>query len=170
MKLDHKDYCTHVENLEDRDILTRKLFDVNMRLFHANKYYRDVVLECFDYICFCSSMEKEGYKKPHGWSGANAGIPFNIIAIEHDGETIGMINPTMILGDVKNIVKSNCGSLTLDHPIPVERSTQVFVDYYDEDGKLQRKSFGRHPGFTIQHEIEHNQGILINNLQEVYRI
>ena len=75
----HLDWCTHVQFESDKDILTRKNFDVNMRLFHANAEYRKIIQNISNYIGNCAVTTKEGYKTPHGWSGANAGFPFNII-------------------------------------------------------------------------------------------
>lgn len=153
----HEDYCTLLKNVEDRDILTRKLFDVNMRLFKSSPGYRDVVLAACEYIRWCSVTEKAGYKKPHGYSGANAGIPFNIIAIK--GEV--MINPHLkrIIGDRRQS-KSNCGSLLLPEPIDIWRWGKVVINYYDMDGNLRAKT-GYLP--TEQHEIDHNKGILITD-------
>ena len=79
-----------------------------------------------------------------------------------------MINPTIISKSTeKEPGYSNCGSLTLDQPILVWRPSSVEVDWYDEEGKHHRKSFNRkQEGFTIQHEIDHNLGILITDRQK----
>ncbi len=117
----HSDYCTHIKNPEDKDVLTRKLFDVNMRLFNTSVQYQNIILSICNYIHWNTKTEKEGYKKPHGFSGANAGIPFNIIGVNR-GVTDIMINPK-ILKTYGNKVESesNCGSLTLEKPIKIWR-------------------------------------------------
>lgn len=155
----HEDRCTLLKNGGvEKDFLTRKLFDVNMRLFHINDDYRSIVQCCVEYIRECAMTEAEGYKKPHGYSGANAGIPFNIIALA-DGTV--MINPTYAeVGPGTKESLSNCGSLLLEKPISIWRWARVVVDYYNRDG-IKCQTEGYLP--TVQHEIDHNNGILITN-------
>lgn len=155
----HSDYCTHIKNEEDKDILTRKLFDVNMRLYKTSEPYRNIVQQCAEYLLWWVETEKEGYKKPHGVSGANAGIPFNIVAIP--GEV--MLNPKITYEsgeDGRKKSMSNCGSLTLEEPIEIWRYEYVDVEYFRLDGTSATKS-GYLP--TLQHEIDHNNGILITD-------
>ena len=163
----HENFCTHIKNEEDKDILTRKLFDVNIRLFNSNSQYRDIIFSICEYIKFSSKTEKEGYKKPHGWSGANAGIPFNIIAVNRQGNTDIMINPKILKSyGTKIESESNCGSLTLEKPIKITRNEFIDIEYYKVDGKkyIENKVDRKSGGLTIQHEIEHNLGILITDL------
>ena len=151
----HEDFCTVYKYLADRDILTRKLFDVNLRLYKSSKQYRGIVRDCAAYILWCAQTEKEGYKKPHGYSGANAGIPFNIIATPEEV----MLNPKIIVASEEMVESlSNCGSLCLDNPIPIHRHTRITFTYYDLDLVLHQTT-GRY--LTIQHEIDHNNGVLI---------
>lgn len=161
----HSDYCTHFNNLEDKDILTRKLFDVNVRLYNLQGEYYNLIKGICYFIKDCGYFEKEGYKKPHGWSGANSGIPFNIISVNR-GVTDVMINPKILKRYGKKIEsESNCGSLTLKEPIKIFRDEFIDIEYYKIDGKKYvEKKIGRgQGGFTIQHEIEHNLGILITD-------
>jgi Polypeptide deformylase len=158
MRPQHTDYCTLLRNPEDRDILTRKLFDVNMRLFKSSPGYHQIIMDICEYLRWCAQTEKDGYKKPHGYSGANAGIPFNIIALA-DGMV--MINPHY--GDVgpdRVESLSNCGSLMLEKPIKIWRWRRVQVHYFNPDG-VKCELEGYVP--TIQHEIDHNLGILITD-------
>lgn len=155
----HEDYCTLFKNEEDQDILTRRLFDVNMRLFKVNSQYRQLVLQAAHYIRFCAQTEKDGYKKPHGYSGANAGIPFNIIALA-DGTV--MLNPRITNRQGERLSISNCGSLMLDTPIRIRRAAYCEVDYFDTEGNSSAMG-GYLP--TVQHEVEHNLGILITDLE-----
>lgn len=162
----HSDYCTHISNPEDVDVLTRPLFDVNMRLFATSAEYKAIVLQVCDYIKWCCETEKEGYKKPHGWSGANAGIPFNIIAVMRNGEAVVMINPK-ILNNMGRVipVMSNCGSLTLPESIRVDRHKYINLAYYDTSGQFCYEAAvdRAEMGFTIQHEVDHNLGTLITD-------
>ena len=159
--LKHSDVCTHISNPEDVDILTRKLFDVNLRLYETSEQYRDIVTDCCDYIHWAATTTREGYKTPHGFSAANGGIPFNIIAIA-DGDVI--INPEIAGFSGERLSMSNCGSLTLDKPIKIRRYAQVTVQGWtqDIDGTLVPYSkTGYLP--THQHEIDHNNGVLITD-------
>lgn len=172
-KLKIEDHITHIDNPEDLPFLKTKLFDVNMRLFNSSEKYRDIIMWCCEYIQFLAMTEMEGYKKPHGMSGANAGIPFNIIGIvENRGEENEschiMINPKIIGHSVKmEETSSNCGSIRLEKSIKVMRWHEIRITYYDTDGNFTESVFGRKQGgFTIQHEIDHNLGILITDRYE----
>lgn len=160
----HSDFCTHIDNKEDKDILTRKLFDVNMRLFKTSQEYKNIVLHVCEYLKWSTVQEKEGYKRPHGWSGANAGIPFNIICVMNEGRPLIMINPRMRTDGEIQDVRSNCGSLTLTAPVTIYRQRFTYVEFYNEEGKFcEWHQIPPTPGFTIQHEVEHNLGILITD-------
>lgn len=165
MTLLHSDYCTHLKNDEDKDILTRRLFDVNFRLMKTSESYYELVRFACEYIAWCASTDKQGYKKPHGFSGANAGIPFNIIAVMVKGDPVVMINPKITAKYGEPVrSKSNCGSLTLDKQIDIYRHEFIDVEFYDLEGKKTTwTKVPSKPGFTIQHEIDHNLGILITD-------
>ena len=157
--LKHEDVCTLLKNLEDKDILTRKLFDVNLRLMKTSLEYKAIVLKACEYIRELAMTEREGYKKPHGFSGANAGIPWNIIALA-DGRV--MINPKILSNHNGEVTYgySNCGSLLLPEPIKVSRWTRITFEYWDRD-LIRHAVAGHYP--TVQHEIDHNNGILITD-------
>ena len=154
--LKHLDVCTHIRNAEDRDILTRKGFDVNLRLMRTSPQYREIVLSACRYILELATTTREGYSQPYGYSGANAGIPWNIIA-NRNGTL--MINPHILAASGRFRVHStDCGSLTLEKPIYVNRCREVTIEYWD----MALTHFivtGHYP--TEQHEIDHNLGILI---------
>lgn len=164
----HEDYVTHINNEEDVVYLRTKAFPVNMRLFKTSKEYKAIVLQCCNYLREICLNTKEGYKKPHGISGANLAIPFNIIGVtrnrNQDNEYCQiMINPEIHAYSTEKIItQSNCGSLTLEKPINVKRSNLISVEYYDEEGKIHYDRFSRtEAGFSIQHEVDHNNAILI---------
>ena len=151
----HEDFCTLLRNGgDDADILTRKLFNVNMRLFQASKEYKEIIQHISSYLQWCATTEKVGYSKPRGYSGANAGIPFNIIVA--NGKL--MINPVLTHQTGTRVVASNCGSLLLPEPIPIARFANIQVDYLDLAGE-KKSAAGFLP--TVQHEVDHNNGILI---------
>lgn len=170
MKPKHDDFITYIKNKEDIPYLRTNLLNANMRLFKTSAPYREIILQCCSYIRFLALTEMNGYKKPHGMSGANAAIPFNIIGIvrnrgQKDEYCQIMINPHIIeyLGD-EVLSESNCGSIRLEKPINVRRRESVFMEYYDETGQGYRSPFTRaQESFTIQHEVDHNKGILITD-------
>lgn len=168
----HEDYITHIKNEEDVVYLKTKHFPVNMRLFHSSSEYKAIILQQCQYIRQNCLDTKEGYKKPHGMSSANCGLAFNIIGVTQNRGTDKevckiFINPVIneYAGEVVETT-SNCGSLTLKEPIKVKRHTIINVTYYDEQGKIWRHDITREFGaFTIQHEVDHNLGILITDYQ-----
>jgi peptide deformylase len=170
----HSDYITHLKNEEDVVYLKSKHFPVNMRLFETSPEYKAIILQQCDYIRRLCLDTKEGYKKPHGMSSANAGLAFNIIGItrnrnKHDEYCEIMINPviTRYFGDVVNTL-SNCGSLTLPDKIVVYRYKTIRVSWYNEEGVEKNAIFGiDNNSFTIQHEVDHNLGILITDKSEL---
>jgi peptide deformylase len=164
------DEITYIGYEEDILFLRTKLFNVNMRLFATSFGYAQIISNICEHIKWLAVTEMEGYKKPHGMSGANAGIPFNIIGIVENRGKVGeycriMINPE-ILEYSKEMVQTstNCGSIRLKKHINVLRADAVYVKYYTQKGEEERKWFTRKQGsFTIQHEIDHNLGILITD-------
>lgn len=168
--LNHEDYITHINNDEDIVYLRTKHFPVNMRLFHSSPEYKAIILQQCEYIRSLCLDTKEGYKKPHGMSSANAGLSFNIIGVTMNRGTSEeyckiFINP--IIEEYKGKVVeslSNCGSLTLANPVKINRYTRIVVSYCDEKGDIYRENFDRSTSaFTIQHEVDHNLGILITD-------
>lgn len=166
----HSDYITHINNKEDEIYLRSKLLPVNMRLFNSSPEYKAIILQQCEYIKQNCLETKEGYKKPHGMSAANLGLSFNIIGIVINRNTakedcLIMINPRIYgHGDSTITVKSNCGSVTLAHPIDVLRYERVLVKWFSIDNKQGERWFSReHGSLTIQHEVEHNLGILITD-------
>lgn len=175
MNLKIEDHITHINNEEDIPYLRSKLLDVNIRLFKSSKHYRSLVIDACNYIKWLCSETMEGYKKPHGMSGANAGVPWNIIAITRnrgkDDEWYQiMINPRIIKYDGEIIsTESNCGSIRLEKPIKVKKHSVIFMEYYTEKGDKMDTGFARHEGaFTIQHEIDHNLGVLITDKGRIW--
>lgn len=172
MKIEN--YLTYIDNAEDLPFLKTKLFDVNMRLFKSSSEYKEVILTCCKHIEFLARTTFEGYKKPHGMSGANAGIPFNIISIVRNRGKINeyletMINPKITWSSAPRFtteVESNCGSIRLKKPIKVKRANTIWLNYYDKNGDyIQGYRYREDCGFTIAHEVDHNLGILITDKQ-----
>lgn len=164
------DYLTHIDNVEDISYLRAGMYDVNMRLFGSSRTYRQIVQGCCHYLRKLALTEMAGYKLPHGMSGANIGIPFNIIGVvknrgRYDADCRIMINPKIINYSQETVeTLSNCGSIRLPDSIPITRSTKIGVEFFDIDGKCFIETFGRGEGaFTIQHEVDHNNGILITD-------
>jgi len=153
---------------DDNDILHRKLFDVNIRLFNINKKYRKLILNTVSYMKKIAKKKFEDYSPAKGISGANVGIPFNIIGVLdkniYKDKWVFFLNPEIVSrSGVKETVKSNCGSLLLKEPIKVNRHKWVQLKYYNLKGEKKIGYFNGRYGYTIQHEVNHNNGILINS-------
>lgn len=150
------------------DMLHRKLFDVNIRLFNVNKEYRKLILNIVSYMKKVAKREFEDYTGAKGVSGANVGIPFNIIGVKNNNKWDFFLNPRYVKRSwKKEITKSNCGSLLLKNVIKIKRYKWIKVEYYNLKGKKEIDYFNGHYGHTMQHEIEHNQGVLITDKKEV---
>lgn len=159
---------------EDDDCLHRPGFDVSVRMFNENKAFNKVIHEIIDYMKTVLCINFRDYNKLKGISGANIGIPLNIVAVMHNNIVEVFINPSITkVSRSKITVLSNCGSLNLPKPINVERHTWIQVKWIDVDGKQHEKHFTAHNNdvevpniaLTLQHEIDHNKGVLIINLK-----
>jgi hypothetical protein len=165
--LTNADICTNFANLEDKDILTRPLFAVNMRLFRTSPGYKALVLAACAYLVECCGHEQGGKDSYIGYSGANAGIPWDIIAVRRGGGVDVMINARLRPnGNPPKVLSyEGCGSLPALGPMYVERDAQIEVEYFDLGGefRLEFKVSQDQGGFVIQHEVDHNDGILLTD-------
>jgi peptide deformylase len=160
-------YTTHIRYPEDVPYLTTKLLDVNIRLLKCNSEYRELVSQAFRMIGEYALRKAEDYAHPFGFSGANAGIPWNIISYvvgrgTERARSVVMINPKIISAEGEVIARSNCASVVLPESIPIRRFERITVSWFDLLGEEHtthhdRASYSR----TIQHEVDHNLGILV---------
>ena len=160
------------KNEECDTYLTKALFPVNMRLYTSSKPYKEIIRTAFSHMRKLMKLEKfEDYPELSGISGANVGVPWNIIIVrlreeKLKGELFHMINPVIIEKSTEvKTTQSNCGSLNLPNRVIIKRHLWVKVYYFNLKGKKRVKNFVMKKGTagTIQHEVEHNQGILITD-------
>ena len=147
-------------------ILINPSFEVNMRLFNASDGYKFSVLVAIDHMIETMHKDFDNYPEIKGISGANVGIPYKIIVVKKKNDVdLVMINPKIIRHSKKKVkAKTNCGSVNLCESIEVKRYCWVIVEYYNRKGSKCCEKFDReHYGFTIQHEIDHVNGILITD-------
>jgi len=150
---------------DDNDILHRKLFDVNIRLFNDNKKYRKLILSIVSYMKKVAKKRFKDYTPAKGISGANVGIPFNIIGVlNKNNKWYFFLNPEIINRSAKEeATLSNCGSLLLKNSIKVKRYKWIELEYYNLKGQKRSTYFNGKYCYTIQHEVDHNNGILITS-------
>jgi peptide deformylase len=162
-----KDYMVQIKERQN-GTLTRKLHDVNIRLYNNNKEYCKIIKSIINLMSQILFMDFKDYPPLKGISGANIGIPFNIIGIKINSATKHMLNPKIIKRAGKDIkLTSNCGSLLLSENAAVLRSEIIEVTYYNLNGEKKIERFSESDGgFTIQHEIEHNSGITLLNTKK----
>lgn len=168
------DFLTYIKNLEDLPYLRSRLLPVNMRLFKANPRYRALIQACCEYLRDVSLMDLEGYGRPFGMSGANLALPFNIVGlVRARGKALAsceiLMNPEILNyeGPLSH-VKSNCGSIRLPESIQVLRYERIRVRYCNETGEPLVRTFDHKWGaFTLQHEVDHNEGVLITDYGRV---
>ena len=159
---------------EHDDCLHRPLFPVNVRLYNDNAGYRSVIQDIVEYMFEVTIKKFKDYPTLRGLSGANVGIPYNIVVLRSpDYNNLVYINPVIIKkwGGTRT-VESNCGSLNLKEKIEVERHKKILVSLYEYDFEIQGPKdplkqtdeiFTGADASTMQHEIDHNNGILITN-------
>lgn len=145
------------------EILRRPCFPVNLRLMRNNPGYFKIISDIVAHMKLVMATKFSDYAHLQGISGANVGIPFNIVIIYHKEKMLVMLNPVVISkSKLSKVTLSNCGSINLAKPIKVRRATEVTVRYvpFTGDPCLEHKEEIFKSG-TVQHEIEHNLGILI---------
>lgn len=174
MSLQIDDVMTWMRHLEDRPYLESQFLDVNMRLFRSSKGYRRIILEICKELRVLALSELEGYGWPFGISGANTGIPLNIIGrVLYRGTKRAncqiMINPCILgYSNARHLAQSNCGSIRLVKPLTIRRYDWVLVKWFDEEGLSHTATFTQSMGGdTIQHEVDHNRGVLITEREAV---
>ena len=168
-------------NEEDSSILHTKLPDINIRLFKsARAGYRSFIYGIVMYMSGIMKIDFDDYDtKLKGLSGANVGIPLNIVCIRIEGdkglpkdytkyislpEVFFYLNPKIVKHSKgATIVSSSCGSLADGRPVKVARYLWVDVEHYNLDGEKELHRYHRPYSCTFQHEIDHNSGILITD-------
>jgi len=158
-----KEQLLHIDEQQSH-MLEVPLFDVNMRLYMSNKRYKKIVTDAISHMCKVLNTKFSDYPELKGISGANVGIPFNLVVVKKDdGTHLVMINPKITkYGRHTKIVKSNCGSINLKEPIKVRRWKFIKAVYHDLGGAVVEDTFtDKDYAFTVQHEVDHNRGITI---------
>lgn len=180
MKL--KNYSVQNGEKDDK-VLHSKSCNVNMRLLKHSSYYREVINAILGTMKEIFYLKCNDYGAIQGISGPNLGIPLRIIMLrmrrEKDGKHINglpdklaldselpallcMLNPRITSkSSEKYTAKSNCGALLFKTPINIERFEWVQVSFFDVGGRLCKYRFHKPIAATIQHEIDHLNGILI---------
>lgn len=160
-----------VQDGEHHDhILHNLCHPVNIRLLKNNSSYRSLVEVIIFHMLDVFQTNFDDYVELKGLSGANVGIPFNIIVLATENEPLVMINPKVIK-ESKNTktVISNCGSINLAEPIEIKRFKKIRVRYVQFNQRGTNSFFTVEKTFntsTVQHEIDHNLGILITDKKE----
>lgn len=150
----------------DDDCLHKQGFNVNIEMFQKNKAFNEIILGIIEYMTTILNTNFEDYPKLRGISGANVGIPFNIVVLKNENLDCVFINPIITKKSHSKIsALSNCGSVNLSKQIRIKRYTWVWVKWVDIRGKHHEQKFKTNTPnsicLTLQHEIEHNKGILI---------
>lgn len=151
---------------DENEILRGRMYDVPMRIYESSRDYRKLIKSVIRRMEKIVKKGFDDYPIVSGVSGANIGIPLNIIVVKdlETGKITPMINPKIIIhSQTQRDFKTNCGSLLLEEKITVRRPDTIRVNYYDMKGRTCVKNFKDQVAATIQHEIDHNSGILITD-------
>jgi|WetSurMetagenome_2_1015567.scaffolds.fasta_scaffold06573_6 peptide deformylase len=146
------------------DYLHRRLFPVNIRLYQNNGHYYAMIHSIVGYMKRILETKYDDYTSLKGISGANIGVPFNIIVVKNASDYLVMLNPSIDYAKGNQQVSSNCGSLVLPKPIPVMRAEDIVVSYCNLEGRIRTfNTSNKQLSATLQHEILHNMGKLITD-------
>jgi peptide deformylase len=155
---------------EESDALRHELPDVNIRLFNNNESYRKLILHAIEYLEWHLKCIFEDIGSTKGVSGAVLSIPWNIIAYKDQTNTTRVcINPKITNESLSKVItKTSCGAFSVKNNIYVKRNSTIDMEFYDVNGhKVIQKGITKDMGgYSIQHEVEHNQGICIVDKQE----
>lgn len=155
----------------DDDCLHRSGFDVNVQMFQKNKSYNKIILGIIDYMLLLLKTNFKDYTPLKGISGANIGIPLNIVIVADNKGNHVFINPSILNKSVTKItISTNCGSVNLPEPIKKDRHRWIKLQWMDVKGVHHKEKFtvekSKSMTLTLQHEINHNKGILITDNEE----
>jgi peptide deformylase len=110
---------------------------------------------------FISSLKETMLKKDGaGLAARQVGRDENIFVINSGASIQTFINPHILYRSMKKIdFEEGCLSFPKVYGM-VKRSKSILIKYYDELGQLHVKKFSNLQGVIIQHEYDHNRGIL----------
>lgn len=149
----------------DDSTLKNPVFPVNIRLFRTAPFYRQIIMDCIQYMESHLNMNFEDYHNHRGISGAELGLPWNIIAYKIGMKKKFCLNPRILSrSNDGTTTETSCGAMMkLGRKVKVFRAARIDMEYYDLKGqRIVEKNIGRvEGGFTIQHEVDHNNGISI---------
>lgn len=169
-------------NEKQSQVLHGNSFEVNMRLLKSSAKYRSIINKILKVMRTFFYEKFDDYDDAKGISGPNIGIPLRIVGarirkpcgdfveglpgiLKENKATdpiLFMINPKISepVGKFYQ-AKTNCGSVLLKDPIEISRPNSITVSYNTIDGAWVLCIFERPIASTIQHEIDHINGITI---------
>ncbi len=96
-----------------------------------------------------------------GLAATQVGVLRRVFVFVHDGEDRVFVNPTIAeRADESATDDEGCLSLR-EVLVPVERSTAVTIEGFDETGNALRLEFEQPTARVVQHELDHLDGVLI---------
>lgn len=139
------------------DVLCKVSVDVKLPFTDVNDY---------------NTLEKlTEWEKKHsnsqGLSAIQIGVPIRIAVVKIKGKMIDIINPSLIFTFGKQKSNESCHSLNNDRFL-LTRPLLGIVRYYDRYGKKHYMFLGKRYIRLINHEIDHMDGILINEKGKPY--
>jgi peptide deformylase len=186
-KVSLKDHSVQLSEAEYNDVLTRPSCKVNLSLMQTSRDYRTMIYGIKAVMINAFHKKYSDYEPLHGISGPNIGIPLQILgfktkdktgkliegmpkAFEDNPESVPdimfMLNPVVLAESFSTYTaESNCGALLLYKPIKVKRYSWVNVEYTNFDLETTFHIFGKPVAATIQHEIDHLNGLTILDRQ-----
>lgn len=151
---------------DDKRMIHKPVFGVNMRLFRSSPFYRQIVMDMVNYMDAHLNMTFEDYSGQRGIAAPQLGLPLAIIGFKHRGKNKFCINPKIISKSKEgDSTETNCGSLRLAKGVKVFRHNLIDLEYFNLKGeRIIEKNIGKwEGGWVIQHEVDHLQGICVTD-------
>lgn len=123
----------------------------------------------------CRKVEKVGYRERKilaqmaetmykaeglGLAAPQVGINSQLIVVDVGEELVKLVNPQVLLKEGESVLEEGCLSLP-GVTVKVKRAKKVRVEGWDEKGKRIELEGKGLLARTLQHEIDHLQGVLI---------
>jgi peptide deformylase len=96
-----------------------------------------------------------------GLAATQIGVLSRLFVFVHDDEDLVLVNPTIARRSEETVVEDE-GCLSLREVlVPVERSSGVTIEGFDEQGSAVRLELEQPSSRVVQHELDHLDGVLI---------
>ena len=151
-----------LDDEEDAVTLKKVLLPVNIKKLKSSIMYRQIVINCIDYLILHMEETFTNGSNSKGIAAAELAIPFNIIVFKtKDNKFKVCINPKITRTSIEKKVTESTSASSKNIKYKVERWDKIDLTYFNHAGqKFSEKNIDKSEGgYTIQHLVERNKGI-----------